>query len=116
MMKKAVPLTSPRASIWFVQPIFMMKNLSLDINYTLYMDYTVYIYDEKSWSRDFPHRLYMVCTAYTNDEESSSRDFPYSLWMVYTGHIYNEKFGPETSFTASTRLVYPIYMMKILFQ
>jgi hypothetical protein len=55
MMKNVCAETSPRASTMYVQPIYMMKKvIPQNYPYSLYMDCTNYIYDEKYGSRDFP--------------------------------------------------------------
>jgi hypothetical protein len=59
MMKKVGPETSPKASTWPVQPIYMMKNVGPETSPTAstwpVQPIYIYIYDEKSWSRDFPY-------------------------------------------------------------
>jgi hypothetical protein len=53
--------------------------------------YSLYIYNEKSWSRDFSDSVYMSCRAYIYDEKRWSGNFPYSLYMDCTAYTYNEE-------------------------
>jgi hypothetical protein len=60
--EKFGPETSPGTFTW---PIYMMKKFGPETSLEPVPGlYSLYIYDEKSWSREFPYGLYMVCTAY----------------------------------------------------
>jgi hypothetical protein len=87
--EKFVPETSTSASTWPVNRIRMTKNLFPRLSLHPLQACRAYIYDERSWSRDFTY-IYMACTPC----------------------IYDDKFGPESSHTASIWPVQPIYMTK----
>jgi hypothetical protein len=96
MMKNVGLKTSPRASTWSVQPLYKMKKLLhrllLQAAHGLY---SIYIYDEKSWSRDFPCSLYMPCTAYIYDRNLVPRLPMEPLDCLFSLYIWWKKLVPR---------------------